>query len=163
MAKHLTKSHLDFTVGCLINCLMSARIAAMLAQMNMQRDNGVGTDKDFICCYGQTYHRKWFYFHQTKADVKRQNLFRLGLKDIHRHRGQTATMAARSKEALAQWDEQFGAQNNYLLTIGNRQFLIRNELMDTKETGRPPKCCAWAWNLIAYDLLMKINEPYWRK
>ncbi len=111
----------------------------MLAQMNMQRDNGVGTDKDFICCYGQPYHCKWFYFHQTKADVKRQNLFRYRLADIMSHRGQTVMAAAPSKEALAQWKAQYSEQNNYVITIGNRQFPIKNKLIDTKEMGRPPK------------------------
>ncbi len=69
---------------------------------------------------------------------------------------------ARSKEAVAQWKEQYGEQNNYVHTIGNRQFPIKNELIDMKETGRPLKHAVWAWNSIAYDLHMKIHEPYWR-
>ncbi len=92
---------LDFATGCCINCLMNKRVASMLLQESVDGPTkGAGMEPTLLACHQAARGRKFFIFRQTKADVKRENLFKLGLSSYMSNWGESASINARCAEAV---------------------------------------------------------------
>ncbi len=154
--------HLDFTMGCCVNSLMNKRVALMLLQESVNGPTkGAGTEPMLLVCHKAVTGRNFFIYRQTKADTKRENLFKLGLKNYMSNRGESASANARCREAVEQWYQQYGPQFNYNVMIGGRQYHIHNDLTEMKEAGKPNQQCAWAYNAVAYYIYCKANSDEW--
>ncbi len=154
---------LDFATECCMNCLMNKRVIAMLLQESVDGPTkGAGMEPMLLACHQAARGRRFFIFRQTKADLKRENLFKLGLKSYMSNRGESASANAHCAEAVEQWYQQYGPQFNYNVMINGRQFHIHNDLTEMKEAGKPNQRCAWAFNSVAYYLYCKANSEEWR-
>ncbi len=116
---------LTYAAICHINCGQDKRMTGMVLCQNVHEQNGAGTDERLL----EIFHavRDVPYLQAAPRRVDRENQWkeRVGLYAELMDLSRSLQPSVQADEALMQWAECYGKENNYIVTIGHRQFRMR--------------------------------------
>ncbi len=61
-------------------------------------------------------------------------------------------------EALLQWVEHYGKENNFIVTIGHQQFNLQNDVTTVKEGLTPNQLTMWGIVSIIHELAKLLQQ-----
>ncbi len=66
--------------------------------------------------------------------------------------------SVQADEVPLQWAECYGKENNYIMMISHRQFNLRNEVTNVKESLTPNKSTMWGIVSIIHELAELLQQ-----
>ncbi len=73
-------------------------------------------------------------------------------------RSRSLQLSVQADEALLQWVDRYGKENNYIVMIGHRQFNLRNDMTTVKETLTPNQQTMWGIVSIIHELAEPLQQ-----
>ncbi len=100
------------------------------------------------------------YMEVVQRRVNRENQWkeRVGLYTEMKDWSRSLKPSIQADEALSQWAEHYGKENNYIVTIGYQQFNLRNDVTMLKETLVPNQGTLWGIVSIIHELAELLQQ-----
>ncbi len=159
----LINMKLTYAAICHVNCGQEKRMTGMALCQNVHEQNGEGTDERLLEIFHAVRDLPYLQVAPKRVDRENQWKERVGLYVEMKDRSKSLQPSVQADEALLQWVERYGKENNYIVMIGHRQFNLRNEVTSVKESLTPNKSMMWGIVSIIHELaeLLQQKDREW--